>query len=331
MRNLKTIFTILLAGAAMLFISCGKAKVDANGCYIDIDDAVKAANKKNQDIMIIVSVDGDDEDSSDFMEKVVRVPEFKSEIASKYAVVCMDFSQTAYEATAAAENADSATKKTADANAAIMQKNTKYATILNVTETPVIYLLSKEQYCITGLFYDDENRTLEGFKAAVAAKEPLINDMHKMIYQTKIGNAEEKVRAIDALYEATSPDFRFFLLDLMESVPKLDPSNKTGLVGKYLNDIAVAKADKAVLEGDVKTAVKAYLDIADEELIPAESRQQALYTAAYMCSMTELEETSVVISYLEKAIQVAPESEDVPAIQRVITALTNQANEEAAQ
>ena len=38
-----------------------------------------------------------------------------------------------------------------------------------------------------------------------------------------------------------------------------------------------------------------------------------------------------LISEIEKAIQVAPESEDVPAIQRVITALTNQANEEAAQ
>lgn len=329
MRNLKTIFTILLAGAAMLFISCGKAKVDANGCYIDIDDAVKAANKKNQDIMIIVSVDGDDEDSSDFMEKVVRVPEFKSDIATKYAVVCMDFSQTAYEATAAAENADSATKKTAEANAAIMQKNTKYATMLNVTETPVIYLLSKEQYLVTGLFYDSDDRTLDGFKAALAEKETLISDMHKMIYQTKIGNSEEKVRSIDALYEATSPSYRYFLSDLVDSVPKLDPSNKTGLVGKYLYEAAAAKSDKAILAGDVKAAVQAYLDIADEEKIPGESRQQALYTAAYMCSMTELEEIPVIISYLERAIHAAPESDDVPAIRRVIAALTTQAQEQS--
>ena len=44
-----------------------------------------------------------------------------------------------------------------------------------------------------------------------------------------------------------------------------------------------------------------------------------------MCSMTEMEEVSVIISYLEKAIEIAPESEDVPAIKRVIAALSSQA------
>ena len=210
-----------------------------------------------------------------------------------------------------------------------MQKNTQYATMLNVTETPVIYLLSKEQYLVTGLFYDDENRTLDGFKAVLAEKDSLISDMHKMIYQTKIGNSEEKVRSIDALYEATSPSYRYFLIDLVESVPKLDPSNKTGLVGKYLYEAAASKADKAIVAGDIKTAVQTYVEIADEELVPAESRQQALYTAAYMCSMTELEDLSVVLNYLEKAIRVAPESEDVPAIKRVIAALTNQSQEQS--
>ena len=320
------LFTLLMS---LFVISCGKANLDANGCYIDIDDAIAAANKKNQDIMIIVTVESDTEDSADFLNKVVRVPEFKTDIASKYAVVCMDFSQKSYEATTVADDADAAAKKSAEEKSLIMQKNTKYASMLNVTETPVIYLLSKEQYFISGLFYDDENRTLEGFKSTLAEKDALINDMHKMIYQTKIGNAEEKVAAIDALYEATSPSYRFFLIGLMESVQKLDPANKTGLLGKYLFELAAAKSDKALVDGDVRGAVQPYIAIADEALIPAESRQQALYTAAYMSAMTELDETSVIIGYLEKAIQVAPESENVPAIQRVIAALTEQMHTDA--
>ena len=64
------LFTII---ASLFIISCGKAKTDANGCYYDFDDAVSFANKKNQDVMVIITVEGDDEDSTDFMEKVVRI------------------------------------------------------------------------------------------------------------------------------------------------------------------------------------------------------------------------------------------------------------------
>ena len=148
-----------------------------------------------------------------------------------------------------------------------------------------------------------------------------------MIYQTKIGSAQEKVNAIDALFEATSPSFRLLLVDLVDSVRKLDPTNATGLTGKYIYEAAALKSDKALLDGDVETAVKFFIDVAEEEFVPAESKQQALYTAAYMCSMAELEEIPVIISYLEKSIQYAPESDDVPAIQRVIQALQAQQTE----
>ena len=318
------LFTLI---ASLLIISCGKAKTDAYGCYYDFDEATAVANKKNQDIMVIITLDGDDDQSTDFMNKVVRDPKFKDDIASKYAVVCMDFSQKSYEATVAAEDADAAAKKAAEENANRMQKNTRVATILNASETPVIFLLSKEQYLINGLFYDDENRTLDGFKEALAAKTSSVDDMHKMIYQTKIGTAEEKIAAIDALFEATSPSYRLLLLDLIDSVKSLDPTNKSGLVGKYVYEAAAAKSDKALIDGDVKTAVQYFIDVAEEEFVPAESKQQALYTAAYMSSMSELEEIPVVISYLEKSIQYAPDSDDVPAIKRVIAALQEQQNQ----
>ena len=318
------LFTLI---ASLFIISCAKAKTDAYGCYYDFDEATAVANKKNQDIMVIITLDGDDDQSTDFMNKVVRDPKFKDEIASKYAVVCMDFSQKSYEATVATEDADAAAKKAAEENANRMQKNTRVATILNASETPVIFLLSKEQYLINGLFYDDENRTLDGFKEAIAAKASSIDDMHKMIYQTKIGTAEEKIAAIDALFEATSPSYRLLLLDLIDSVKSLDPTNKSGLVGKYVYEAAAAKSDKALIDGDVKTAVQYFIDVAEEEFVPAESKQQALYTAAYMSSMSELEEIPVVISYLEKSIQYAPDSDDVPAIKRVIAALQEQQNQ----
>lgn len=314
------LFTLI---AASLFISCGKkSDIDANGCYKDMELAIKAAEKNNQDLMVIVTMEKTDDGSENFLNNIVRSPAFKSDIASKYAVALMDFSQATYEATVEKEDATEAEKKIAAANADILSRNTKYATMLNVKETPVVYILSKEMYMIFGLYYDEENRTLDGFKALLAEKSSIVDSMHKMIYQTKIGNSDEKVAAIDALYEATNPDYRYLMLDLLESVRKLDPSNKSGLLGKYIFAAADAKSEKCMLNGDAKGAVQAYLDIENEETIPAERRQQALYTAAYMSAMSGLEDNAVVIGYLERAIKLAPESGDVPGIRRVIQALS---------
>lgn len=314
------LFTII---ASLFIISCGKAKTDANGCYYDFDDAVSFANKKNQDVMVIITVEGDDEDSTDFMEKVVRDANFKKEVASKYAVVCMDFSQKTFAEAKADEAADDAAKKVAEQKNAILEKNTKYATMLDAKEVPVIYIFSKEKYLIKGFFYDDENRSIQGFEETLAEQTSIIDDMHKMIYQTKIGNAEEKVKAIDALWEATNPSFRIFLYDLINSVKKLDPNNTSGLLGKYMYEAASTKSDMALLEGNIEEAVQAFLDAAEESDISADDRQQAMYTAAYICSMTGFKDDAVVIEYLEKAIQIAPESDDAPRIRRVIAAISS--------
>lgn len=328
MKKLKTIFKILTAAMALAgavsFTSCSQTQKDENGCFIDIDEAAKFAEKKNQDIMVIVTMDGDDSASSDFLDKVVRDSQFKNDIATKFAVVCMDFSQKTYQTTIADENASKKEKKSAEAKSNLVQKNMLYAGKLNATQTPVVYILSKEQYIITGLFYDDENRSYDGFKTLISEKNELIEEMHKMILQTKLGTAEEKIAAIDALYEKTSPDYRFLLLDLLDSVKKLDPTNKTGLLGKFIYNAGLARADTAIVAGDAKAAIQAYLDVTNEEFVSGEMKQQAMYTVAYMTSMTGFEDVSAVISYLEKAIEFAPESDDVPAIKRVIAAISQQ-------
>ncbi len=325
MRKLKTIFTITLAAFAMLFISCKNSNVDENGCYIDIDEAIKAAENKKQDLMLIFSVEIEDSASKDFLNNVVRTPEFKKEIASKFAVVCMDFSKDTYEATVAKEDATDAEKKIAEKKSEILNKNIKMATMLDIQETPCVYLLSPEKYLITGIFYDDEKRTFEGFKTLLDSKEDQIKELHNMIYQTKIGTPEEKVASIDALYETTSPDYRFMLYDLISSVKKLDPTNKTGLLGKYIYAAADSKSHLCVIDGDVNGAIQAFLDIESEESVPADKRQQLMYTAAYMAASSGTWETPEVVKYLEKSINIAPDSEMVPAIRRVIEALSAEA------
>ena len=322
MKAIKYLLISIITLTSLTFVSCGKSNIDSTGCYTDIEAAEKAALKKNQDILAIVTMNGDDAYSVQFTDEIIRNPKFKEEVTSKFAVVRMDFSQSAYEATVAAEDANDSAKKNAEKRAVAMQKNTKFANLLNVTVTPTVYILSKEKYIITGINYDALNKNYDVFKQALDDSAETIELMHKMIAQTKTGTAEEKINAIDELYEATMPEARLLLADLLSSTKKIDASNKSGLLGKLLFAAADAKAAVAMNSGNPRDAVNAYLALENEDSLSPAEHQQAIYTAAYLCSMTEIEDLSVVIGYLNKAIAIDPDGEEVPAIKRVIEALS---------
>ena len=314
-KNTLALFTIL---ASLLITSCGKAKVDTSGCYLDIEDAKKMAKKKSQDILVFITMNGEDASSQSLTDNVIRNPKFKDEIASKYITVRMDFSESSYKLSVASENASDTAKKNAEKKADTIQHNTQFAKLLNASVTPSVYILSKEVYLVSSIYDDTKIKTYDAFKKQLNDKSYAIEEMHKMIYQTKIGTAEEKMKAINALYKATAPDARHFLADLLASAKKIDPTNKSGLLGECLYSAADAKAVSAMNTGDIKKAVEAYLSVENEDSINPEDRQQSLYTAAYLCSKYELEEAPVIISYLEKSIAAAPQSDEVPAIKRVI-------------
>lgn len=321
MKNLKLFTTTLTILASLLIISCGKADVDTSGCYQDIEIAKKAAAKKNQDLLVFLTMNGEDSTSQIFIDNVIRNPKFKDEISSKYVTVRMDFSESSYKLTVAAADASETAKKNAEKNAEIIQHNTKFAKLLNASVTPTVYVLSKECYLITSIYDDSQNKTYDGFKTLLNGKKSAIEEMHKMIAKTKKGSAEEKMKAIDALYQATAPDARHFLADLLASAKKIDPSNKSGLLGECLYSAADAKAVAAMNSGDIRKAVNAYLSVENETSIDPVNRQQAIYTAAYLCTKSGLEENPVIISYLEKAIAAAPDSDEVPTLKRIIESL----------
>ena len=326
MKTLKiALITIIAALATLTLVSCGNNDTDTSGCYSDIDLAFKAAQKQNKDLIIFVTANGDDANSQSFIDTIIRNEKFKDEIASKYIAVRMDFSESSHKATVAEEGANDTAKKNAEKRADIMQRNTVFANLLNLTVTPMTFIFSKEKYLITNIYYDAGEKSYEEYKSLLQAKEDTIDSMHKMILATKTGTSEEKMQAIKALYEATAPEARHFLSALLSSAKKLDPTNKSGLLGDLVYAAADAIAVKAINTGDIKTAVDAYISLENETSVSPEDRQQAIYTAAYMLSVSELEEPSVVINYLERAIAVAPDSDEVPAINRIIQALSSQA------
>ena len=193
----KFIAALLILFALSLFISCGKAKNDEYGCFQTMDQALKNAQKNNQEVLVIVTMQGDDDLSQSFVSDILSTKEFKNEILPSYSVMLMDFSQSSYKKTVVNETDSKAAKKAAEEYAKIVQNNSKTASLLNVSKTPSLYLLTKENYFITEVPYTDEVKTFEDFKKNLDAQSPLVSQMKEFIAAIQKGSKQEKLAAID--------------------------------------------------------------------------------------------------------------------------------------
>lgn len=301
----QNLLLILLLAISISFVSCGK-KVTANenGCFISMEDGAVNANKKKQNILLVITTGTDDEFSKNFIENVLSTEEFKNQIASKYSVVNFDFSEETYTKTVDSEEF-----------ADVMYRNARVASILNVQAAPAIYFFTPEKYFITEVYLDDYPFSVSSLEAAISDCEDTVKSINQLVKETKKGSAEKRVVAIDTLFEATDSIQKTFLGDLIEEVIKLDKNNKTGLVSKYIVANANAKASEAFLEGKIDDAIQAFVTGAKEKFIEPGHAQQLYYMAAYVLIMSESTDTTQISAYLQKAIDAAPESEAVPEIE----------------
>ena len=92
----KTIKAIIGAAAiATFFAGCSaSAKVVKNGWYVDYDEAKKTAQKKNKNLLILFSVDDNDEESRTLKEKVFDTKKFVSALSKRFILVNLDFSDS---------------------------------------------------------------------------------------------------------------------------------------------------------------------------------------------------------------------------------------------
>ena len=278
---------------------CGKKQLDENGCFTDAETALKFAERKNKEVLLFVTMEEDDSATVSILKELTAEP--------AYVIARLDFSQKTYEASVSDEEL-----------AAQIQKNTRFASMLNVSQTPSVYVLSKESYVLASFVYEEENASPADFRQLLKEHTVSYDAMQALIKGTKKGKPLDRVLAIDALYEATAPEYRVFLADPIDSVIKLDKKNESGLLGKYIYAAADAKAVNAINQGNVNDAVQSYINAAENPLLEPELKQQSYYIAAYLCSMTGSADASVITDYLQKAIDAAPESEEVASIQKIM-------------
>jgi len=338
MKKMKIFISAVLFMCAALFISCGSDyEKDADGLNIEFEQALKIASKNKQNILLFVTMEGDDLFSETIMNNVVRTEDFKSEVMDKYTVVHIDFSQASYGKTAAKVNATKEENKQAEKYAAIMEYNSGVASLLNVNYTPSVYILTQNGYFIAQSMLSDQISSTSDFVKLLNSFNLTVDRMNKLFEKAEKGTSLEKVNAINDIFESTDAQHRVLLSDLVKQVPELDKTNRTGLVSKYLLAAAEDDAIASYQEGNILKAVKAYTDITNEKFIEPAHVQQAYYMAGYLLASSGSNDFDVILNYFKQSYDADPESEIAPTIQNIydyiltMKAASEKAAEEALQ
>ena len=197
--------------------SCGnKAKIDENGFFYDLDDAKKVAEKNDKNILLLLTSEGDDFASGDFLNNVVKTQEFKDTVAKDNVVVLFDFSQKSFEKTVVNPEATKKEQKAAEEYGVQMQKNFTFVNKLNIQVTPSIFYLTKEGYCIDQIRYYDGMTDASVLQSMIETLGQESLELRTMIDATKTGSNLEKVTAIDNLLKTVNPEYTILMQDLME-------------------------------------------------------------------------------------------------------------------
>ena len=298
---------VSLFTSALVFAAAPVFALGNNGFYADMDSGLAAAKKSSQSVLVFITQEGEDELSASFME-TVRSDEVQGQIASRYALVHMDFSQSAFQKTVVRDADSKEVQEEAKKAADVMQKNSRFAALINPEFTPAVYMFTSEGYYVSHLVLKGDEKA-DGFMAALKADEVKLNAIREMIAKTKVGKSLEKVSAIDALFEATQPEYRFFLIDLVNEAINLDKKNKSGLMSKYIITRTEYDAMICFYDNNASGAVNAYVKAAKEKFLSAEEKQQAYYMAALvLVKSSGPESVPMIVNYLEKSLEAAPKS-----------------------
>lgn len=332
---MKRFYSVLLIALMFFmvlpFVSCKKDyEVDSDGLCIEFEAGRKEAIKNKQNILLLITMEGDDLFSQKFLDDVIRTAEF-SEVKEKYSVIHFDFSESSYEKTVYKPEATKAENKAAEKYSDIMLYNAQVASLLDVGYTPALYILTEDGYYIADSLISEQQSSVSDFIKLVSSFNSKIDRFNKLFAATEEGTSLDKVAAIDTVFEATDATHRVLLSDLARQVPKLDKVNRTGLVSKYLLAAAESDAINFYRSGQIADAVKAYNDAAKEKYISPEHKQQAYYMAAYLLISSGTTDFPVILDYLKKSVDANPNGENVSNIQNVYDYILTVQTEYAAQ
>lgn len=301
MKKAIIVLTVLL-GCLLLF-SCEKAAVWTT----DYDAALVTAKKEKKEILLYFTGNSWDGKTTDQRANILDTEVFLKDIGKSFILVSIDYPGEETE-----ENEAQLAVATA--------LTTKYA----IQEIPTILILSKEGYVIAQANISEDVTTPEAYREYLATFNDSIKTYNATIAKVTSSKGTDKVTAIDELFTATPSAYVGLLSDYIDEICELDPENKSGLLGKYLLQRAYSRSTTALSTGNITDAITEFSDIAENSVLTNEEKQEAWYDVAYLSAMAG-ESVDLQIEYLQKAVDIAPDSEISVQFKGVIEQLKIQA------
>lgn len=297
MKKLVTLVASVLL--ALSLASCGK-KVDSSVWLSSLEDGKKAAQAENKKIFLFFSADDADEMSPALKEHVFTTEDFIKTYTEKYVLVNIDYSNARYEAEQEGLRED-------------MKIFEKY----NAQGVPYFLILSKEGYVITKVAFDAD-ADLDSARITFSEAEETIARFDENLAKTKTGTTEERLAAIDDIFDHTDPSVAYHLTPLNKLYLSLDKNNASGNSSKHLIALTYAAAEDFFLDEQPEKASQEFVKLAKNKILTDSEKQMSYYTAGYLLAQSGSTEYDKVKEYFQLAYDADPETEEAQNIQMAI-------------
>lgn len=319
-NEMKKLFNFVAAVFAVSVVLAGCSKneektvrqpsenIDSSTWIDNLIDGKAAAEKEDKKIFLFFSGDEQDQSSAELKGKIFNLDGFISEMTKKYVLVNLDFSNSLFDKASADPLASEEEKAEAAALWVKLEENMRDAGLYNIQATPSFFILTKEGYVIKELFFDQKPQTVDEVFKALDLLADEIAEYDNLLASARSGKADDRLAAINRLFEKTEPQLRYLLSDFCEEYIKLDKKNSTGMVGTYVIALANSRAVQHYFDQDALAASEEFANAAKSKFLTPEEKQQVLYTAGYLYANSGTDDAEKIKDYLQKAYDAAPES-----------------------
>ena len=222
MKKILKLFAVLLM-SSVIFAGCSKKEenqvrkpsenIDSSTWVDNLIDGKAAASKENKKIFLFFSGDDQDKSSAELKEKIFNRDGFISEMTKNYVLVNLDFSNSLFDKAAAEPTASEEEKAEAAKLWVKLEENMRDAGLYNIQVTPSYYILTKEGYVIKQMVFENKPESVEDFFAGYNPLVEEIAEYENTISAARSGKTEDRLAAINRLFEKTDPQLRYLLAD----------------------------------------------------------------------------------------------------------------------
>ena len=285
----KIAFCIPLILLSLALCSCG------GKWYTSLSDAKVAAEKNGKNIFLFTAAET--EFASKFKDEVLASRKFRSVAGKNYVLADMYLSS----GEVGKKSAEDLEKEGKEKSAMMLD--------YDVQGDISLLILSREGYYLAEVPYNAESLSVEGLLSAIDETENETRKIDALVSEVRKTEGTDKVRAIDALYEATDEKIRRPLLPLCREIPNLDPGNISGLLGKYELQLAFDDVYMSLTKDSVDEAAEKFVSLAENGHLDRAQKFHAYYYAAYLYPLVGSTDFDRMLDLLEKSYASDPSNE----------------------